>query len=251
MPKSKRSKVVTLSKTESRGRVRKSELLDAVHKSCDEFKSVYVFSCENMRSAPLKDLRAEMTKSRFLFGKNKVMTLALGKTAEEAYRPGLDQVGRLLRGDVGLIFTNDKASEFEKKLAAVSERDYARAGFKAPEDVLVRKGPLVGQPSSMYEPLRKLLLPVKLNKAVVELEADHYVCKKGDVLSPEQAQALKFFDRKLAKFAVVLQYRWRDGELTRLSTATMKEPGEGGEEEEEEEEEGGEDMEEGEEEEDF
>ena len=48
------------------------------------------------------------------------------------------------------------------------------------------------------------MLPVKLNKGVIELENEHVVCEKGDQLSPEQARALKLFDVKLAEFRVQL-----------------------------------------------
>ena len=48
----------------------------------------------------------------------------------------------------------------------------------------------------MYEPLRKLHLPVILNKGKVELEKDHDFCVEGDVLTPEQAQAMHAFIRQ-------------------------------------------------------
>mmetsp|Transcript_18219 Transcript_18219/g.29626 ORF Transcript_18219/g.29626 Transcript_18219/m.29626 type:complete len:234 (+) Transcript_18219:73-774(+) len=216
MPKSKRSKVVNLTQTKSRGRARKSDLIDSIQKACDEYKTFYVFACENLRSDPLKKLRATMKDSRFVFGKNKVARLAMGKTKEEAYLPGLEKLASKLRGEVGILFTNLPAKQVEKTIANYTELDFARAGSKATKDILVKAGPIEGQPSSMYEPLRKLMLPVKLNKAVIELENDHYVCKKGDELSPEQAQALKFFGHKLAKFSIVLRYRFRDGQLTTL-----------------------------------
>mmetsp|Transcript_6094 Transcript_6094/g.10837 ORF Transcript_6094/g.10837 Transcript_6094/m.10837 type:complete len:236 (+) Transcript_6094:108-815(+) len=233
MPKSKRSRVVHLTQTQSRGRGRKSDLMDTVHQACDDFKQVYVFSCENMRSEPLKRLRADMDDTRFIYGKNKVVCVALGKTKEEAYLPGLEKLAQVLKGDVGLIFTNEKPSVFEKKIKSFTETDFARAGFKATEDIKATAGPLENQPSSMYEPLRKMQLPVKLNKGVIELENDHWLCRKGDVLSPEQAQALKFFGYKLATFSIRLEYRWRGGELTELAGKRTSETGDMEESEEE------------------
>ncbi len=231
MPVSKRNRIVHLTQTESRGRARKSELIDKVQEYCQEFKSIYVFSCENMRTKPLKQLRSDMHESRFVYGKTNVIRFALGKTPEEAYMPGLDKLSEALKGDVGLIFTNVKPSAIEKQLEKVSEKDFARSGFCATQDVKVLKGPIEGQPSSMFEPLRKLFLPVHLNKGVIELEEDHYVCKKGDILTPEQAQALKFFGHKLADFSIKLQYRFRDGILTKLIEDDTMEEGEDEEEE--------------------
>jgi len=217
MPKSKRNKVVNLTKTKSRGRARKSDLIKSVQKCCDDYKCIYVFSCDNMRSDPIKRLRNAMKEDRFIFGKNKVVKLAMGKTIEEAYIPGIEKLVRYLVGDVGILFTNQKPSKIEKIFSEFSELDFARAGFAAMETVTLVEGPIEGQPSSMYEPLRKMLLPVKLNKGVVELECDHVLCAKGDVLTTEQAQALKFFGYKLAKFSALLRYRFRDGHVTKLT----------------------------------
>ncbi|GBG29009.1 60S acidic ribosomal protein P0 [Hondaea fermentalgiana] len=235
MPKSKRARVVHLTKTESRGRARKSELMDLVQQCCDEYKTIYLFSCDNMRSNPLKQLRMDMKDSRFMYGRNKVMRLALGKTKAEAYQPGMEKLAEKLHSEMGLLFTNTKAAEVEAKLGDFKEIDFARAGFKADRDIEVKAGPIVGEPSSSYEPLRKLMLPVKLNKGVIELEEDHRVCSKGDVLTPEQAQALKFFNVKLAEFRVKLLYRFRDGELTQLAEDTMETEGKADEDDEDDE----------------
>jgi len=48
---------------------------------------------------------------RFFFGKNKVMSLALGRSRSDEYRPGLRKISRQLQGQTGLFFTN--ASEQE------------------------------------------------------------------------------------------------------------------------------------------
>lgn len=43
---------------------------------------------------------------RFFFGKNKVMSLALGRSRSDEYRPGLRKIARRVQGQTGLLFTN-------------------------------------------------------------------------------------------------------------------------------------------------
>lgn len=43
---------------------------------------------------------------RFFFGKNKVMALALGRTAEDEFKDDLHKLSKHLRGQTGLLFTN-------------------------------------------------------------------------------------------------------------------------------------------------
>lgn len=57
---------VSLTKTASKGREAKVELVNTLRDTVDEFSSLYVFSFENMRSAKFKDLRIEFRDSRWV-----------------------------------------------------------------------------------------------------------------------------------------------------------------------------------------
>ncbi len=48
-----------------------------------------------MRNNRLKEIRTLWNDSRFFYGKNKVMQLALGKTDADEYRNGLHQVAEV------------------------------------------------------------------------------------------------------------------------------------------------------------
>lgn len=225
MPKSKRARVVSLTKTQSQGRAGKAANIERIQGLCDEFSTIFLYSCANMRTNLLKRLRNEMKdNSQFYMGKNTLARLAFGKTKETAYLPDLEKLSRNIRGDVGILFTNKPADEVEKYFSEYSELDFARAGNVAAETITRNKGPCSQFPSSMYEPLRKLQLPVVLKKGIIEFEEDYAICVKGDVLSPEQAQALKIFEHKIATFKVKLLFRYREGRLTRLvSEKTLEE----------------------------
>ena len=64
-----------------------------------------------MRNSKLKDLRAEWMDSRFFFGKNKIMALAFGKSAELEVSDGAHKLGNALKGQCGLLFTNRPKKE--------------------------------------------------------------------------------------------------------------------------------------------
>jgi mRNA turnover protein 4 len=86
MPKSKRNKVVPLTKVKSKGREGKEDLVEKVQDSIGEYDNAYVINFENMRSGPFKQLQNQMHDStRFFLGKNKVMIKALGKHPEDEF----------------------------------------------------------------------------------------------------------------------------------------------------------------------
>lgn len=51
-------------------------------------------------------------------------------------------------------------------------------------------GPLPNFAHSMEPHLRKLGMPTRLNKGVIELDRNYVVCREGVVLTPEQAKIL-------------------------------------------------------------
>ena len=65
MPKSKREKKVTLSKTQSKGRARKESLVDEVRGCADSFKAAYVINAQNMRNTALKEVRQQLATMLF------------------------------------------------------------------------------------------------------------------------------------------------------------------------------------------
>jgi hypothetical protein len=65
MPKSKRAKVVHLSKTEKKGKELSLKTFAKVQEAADNFQYIFVFAVENMRNSYLKAIRAEFSDSRY------------------------------------------------------------------------------------------------------------------------------------------------------------------------------------------
>ncbi|CAL0300790.1 unnamed protein product [Lupinus luteus] len=214
MPKSKRNKQVTLSKTKKKGRDHKEAIVNSIKDASEKYSSVYVFSFENMRNQKLKEFREQLkSSSRFFLGSNKVMQVALGRTPSDEIRPGLYKLSKLLRGDAGMVFTNLDKAEVERLFNEFEEFDFARTGTIATEKVDLKEGPLEQFTHEMEPFLRKQGMPVRLNKGVVELVSDYVVCEEGKPLSPEAARILRLLGIKMATFRLHLICRWTPEEF--------------------------------------
>ncbi|XP_015512561.1 mRNA turnover protein 4 homolog [Neodiprion pinetum] len=200
MPKSKRDKKITLTKTSKKGLVLKQQIVEDIRKCVTKYNSIFLFSVQNMRNNKLKDIRAEWKDSRFFFGKNKIMALGLGKSPEEEVEDEIHKLSAALKGQCGLLFTNRPKDEVLDWMEQYGEEDYARSGFVANETITIPEGPMPEFAHSIEPHLRQLGLPTSLQKGVVTLLKDHEVCKKGQTLTPEQARILKLIGKVLATF---------------------------------------------------
>jgi mRNA turnover protein 4 len=64
MPKSKRNKVVSLTKVKRKGREAKEQLLENIHEAIEKFKHCFVLSFDNMRTGPFKTMQNSMRDSK-------------------------------------------------------------------------------------------------------------------------------------------------------------------------------------------
>lgn len=208
MPRSKRNRQVSLTRTKKKGLEHKRDLIQEVRDAFEKYDKVFVYSVSNMRNSKLKDVRQEWKDSRFYFGKNKVMSVALGRFIDEDHRENLHKVSERLRGQCGLFFTNAPKEKVLQWFDDFSDPDYARAGFRATERVFLDQGPLPQFQHSLEPHLRRLGLPTSLQKGVVTLVKDHEVCKEGEVLKPEQASILKLLGIKMATFKITMEFLW-------------------------------------------
>ncbi|XKL69431.1 hypothetical protein PGB90_007200 [Kerria lacca] len=219
MPRSKRDKKISLTKTTKKGIDLKQNVIKKVQNAVEEFEHIFVFHTNNIRNGKLKQIRMLWKDSRFLFGKNKVMAHALGRTESQEIQINLHKLASKIEGQCGLLFTNRKKEEIIEFFNTYREREYASAGFTPSETITIPEGPLPAEfIHSMESQLRKLGMPVLLKNGVILVLNEYKICKAGKPITPEQSRLLKLFDHKLEEFKVTLQYVWSktDGTIEKL-----------------------------------
>ncbi|TFK52464.1 hypothetical protein OE88DRAFT_1406008 [Heliocybe sulcata] len=232
MPKSKRAQVVSLTKVTKKTREHKSALIQELQGNAEKWEYCWLFEVGNMRNAHLKTVRKLWKDSaRMFFGRGAVMAKALGTTPDEECRTGIHKLGKQIKGQVGLFFTNSEPEEVISWFDDFHPDDFARAGNKATRTVVIPEGPVMQYHSVPPEPfphneepqLRKLGLRTVMKKGVPTLDAAHELCKAGKTLTPEQAQLLKLIGEKMVEFRVRLRARWNasNGEVVQIDSTEI------------------------------
>lgn len=200
----------------------------------DAHRYVWVFDVANMRNTFLKQVRQDWAGSRVLFGRTRVMAKALGRTAEEAYLPNLDQLAARVGGDVGLLVTDEAPSVVREYFEAFVKTDFARAGavapltFVVPEGIVYSTGGRIPQSEdvpmvhSLETTVRGLGMPTQLKNGKVILGGDYTVCTEGDELNGKQTRLLKQFGVAVANFKIRL-LAYYDKDSAQVITEEQKE----------------------------
>ncbi|KAF8272176.1 ribosomal protein L10-domain-containing protein [Lactarius quietus] len=233
MPKSKRQKLVSLTKVSKKTREHKGAQISELQVNVEKWRYCWLFEVGNMRNAHLKTVRKLWRDSaRLFFGRGALMAKALGTTPEEEHRPGLAPLARQIKGQVGLLFTNSEPQEVIEWFKDFHQADFARSGNRANRTVILPAGPIMQHHSDPPEPfphneepqLRKLGLTTVMRKGIPTLENPHKLCEKGKVLTAEQAQLLKLIGEKMVEFRVGLNAWWDSttGEVEEVTDPGVK-----------------------------
>lgn len=223
MPKSRRAKIVPLTKTKAKTRDHKDALIERIREAAEEYEHIYTICIHNVRTNILQQIREERRNdSKMFLGNNKLMMLALGRDEESSLKPNLYKLSKFLTGMSGLFMTNLSKKEVKDYFAGIGEQVFARTGTVATTKLVLSPGPLPQFPHSMFEHLNKLGLPIKLDKGTIVLLQETTVCDIGDTLSAEAASLLKLFGMMTVEFRVELTAHWNNGVAKKITSSSSK-----------------------------
>ena len=239
MPRSKRAKVVHLSKVAKKDKSAKNELFAKLRAAVSSSSHVFVFAVDNMRNSYLKDVRSYFSSKgdRLFLGKTKVMAKALGSSPEDETATGIHTLTEHISGEVGLLCSNQEPEEVIRYLEEYVQMDFARAGAHATREMVVPAGVVhsrggeipveedLAMPHSMEPNLRRWGMPTRLDKGKIILDDEYEVCREGQELNSHQTALLKMFGVMMAEFRVQPLAYW-DGkkeEVVVLDKEAMEE----------------------------
>ncbi|CAK9044448.1 unnamed protein product [Durusdinium trenchii] len=207
MPKSKRAKVVSLTKVKKRPKEKKDDLIEDIRESCGKFARVFLVSIENERNQFMQEIRKRLRPGKLVCAKNKVMQTALGTSPESECQDRIHKISEMISGHCALLFTNQSPEEVERVLAEYRPSDFARSGATATGTVVLPRGTeaLAALPHSIEAHLRQLGLPTVLKEGQIHLLGEHTVCTAGKELSADAAQVLKLLEIKQAHFTLTIE----------------------------------------------
>jgi large subunit ribosomal protein LP0 len=170
--------------------VKKRAFFERLTRYLQTYSKVLIITVDNVGANHLQRVRKQYRgQAEVLLGKNTLMRKCIRQYVEAGH-PEFEPLMNVLRGNVGLIFTNGDLRSMRNDVTSFRVPAAAKAGIIAPSDVHIPAGPTGLEPTATAF-LQALNIPSKIVKGQVELTSVVHLIKKGDVVKPGAAALLQ------------------------------------------------------------
>lgn len=152
-------------------------------------KKVLLVNCDNVGSAQLQTIRRNLEgKATILMGKNTLIRKCLREVVGDI--PQLESLIPLIRGNLGMIFTNGNLAEVRKIAEELRIPAAAKVGAITPKSIIAPAGP-TGMEPTQTSFLQALNIASKIVKGQVEIISDTEIVKPGERVTTSAAALLQ------------------------------------------------------------
>jgi len=167
---------------------RKVNYFETLKENLDKYSKCFLVQADNVGSLQMQQIRASIRgRAEILMGKNTMIRKAMRDHLEK--NPTIEPLIELMRGNVGMVFTNDDLVEIRDMIIANKKPAPARVNAIAPIDVFVPPGP-TGQGPEKTSFFQALSIATKINRGMIEILKEVHLIKVGDKVGASEAALL-------------------------------------------------------------
>lgn len=209
---------------------KKRRIINGLYEAFTKYKQCLVVRLENVSSNQVQQARVALRQQKkgiMIVGKNTVVVKALNLLAKAPVEgeKGFDirkdwyanntnvlKLEPLLKGKVGLIFSDAAVHEIKPIIEGNRKPAAAKVGMVAPIDVTVPPGP-TGMDPSQISFFHALNMSTKINKGQIEITKDFKVCTTGKKVGNSEAVLLQKLNIKPFAYGMEIQNVYDDGTI--------------------------------------
>lgn len=208
----------SLSEKEKR-MLKKNQFIDSFIGYLETYKKVMIVHCDNVGSAQFNVIRRELRGIAIVqMGKNTLLKKALRKYLEDKEKKynnkaNAEKVSPLiekLKGNVGLIFTNEDLNKVREVIDKNKVGAPARQGAVSPVEVIVPAGNTGLEPTKTAF-FQALNITTKITRGTVDIVSPHLLLKVGDKVGSSEATLLQMLNIKPFAYGLKIVEIFDDG----------------------------------------
>jgi len=164
----------------------KKDEVAEIKKNVKEYKLIGLVDMYGIPAQQVQQIRRNLRGKAVI----KVTRNTLIKHAFEEIGGDVKVLSKYISGHSAIIFTNDNPFKLFKQLEKTKTKMAAKAGEKAPEDIVIPGGPTSFKPGPIVGELQQAGIPAAIEGGKFKIKETKTVAKKGTVISPKLAAAL-------------------------------------------------------------
>jgi large subunit ribosomal protein L10 len=197
---------------------KKDEVAD-IKKNAKNFKLIGLVDMYGIPAQQVQQIRRNLRGTAVI----KVTRNTLIKHAFAEIGGETNNLSQYISGHSAIIFTNDNPFKLFKQLEKTKTKMAAKAGEKAPEDIVIAAGPTSFKPGPIVGELQQAGIPAAIEGGKVKIRETKTVVKKGAVISAKLATVLAKLDIKPMDVGLALQAAFHDGSIYEPSVLSVDE----------------------------
>ena len=197
----------------------KKEEVEDIKKNAKAYKLVGLVDMYGIPAQQVQQIRRNLRGKAVI----KVTRNTLIKHAFEEIGGDVKNLAKYISGHSAIIFTNDNPFKLYKQLEKTKTKMAAKAGEKAPEDIVIASGPTSFKPGPIVGELQQAGIPAAIEGGKVKIRETKTVVKKGGVISAKLAAILVKLDIKPMDVGLALQVAYHDGDIFEPSVLAVDE----------------------------
>jgi large subunit ribosomal protein L10 len=197
----------------------KKDEVDDIKKNVKQYKLIGLVDMYGIPAQQVQQIRRNLRGKAVI----KVTRNTLIKHAFEEIGGNVKNLSKYISGHSAIIFTNDNPFKLYKQLEKTKTKMAAKAGEKAPEDIVIASGPTSFKPGPIVGELQQAGIPAAIEGGKVKIRETKTVVKKGGVISAKLATILVKLDIKPMDVGVLLQVAFHDGSIYEPSVLAVDE----------------------------
>lgn len=184
----------------------------------ETYSKIMLVQVDNVGSNQIQQIRLSMRRegkddfAYILMGKNTLIRKILNDFLSTHPDHPIKEILPYIKGNVGLVFTNEDLTEVREKLLSVRKPAPAKVGSLAQKDVFVPPGGTGCDPgqTSFFQVLG---IPTKIQRGQIEIVAEVHLIKKGEKVGPSEAALLDKLNIRPFDYGLMLEVVYNNGNV--------------------------------------
>jgi len=195
----------------------KKDEVAEIKRLASEYKLIGLVDMYGIPARQVQDIRRNLRgRAELKMTRNTLITNALREESSS-------NVLQYMSGHSALIFTNENPFKLYSTLEKTKTKMVARPGEKAPEDIVISKGPTSFKPGPIVAELQQAGIPAAIESGKVTIRETKTVVKAGEEINKKLADALVKLDIKPMDIGLMLQVAFYENDLYEPSVLAIDE----------------------------